>query len=175
MKKEDCYELGFISKTKGLDGELFIQLDVDDPEDYQELESVFVEIKQNLVPYFIEYIDFQDKKVVVRFEDIDSLEDAHTLVGCKLFLPLDNLPPLEDGQFYYHEVINFQIVDQTLGKLGIITNIYETGNQDLIAMLYQGREILIPLVDEFVLKINREEKILEVNLPEGLLDIYLEE
>ncbi|MDX2305605.1 MAG: ribosome maturation factor RimM [Microscillaceae bacterium] len=175
MKKEDCYELGFISKTKGLDGELFIQLDVDDPEDYQELESVFVEIKQNLVPYFIEYIDFQDKKVVVRFEDIDSLEDAHTLVGCKLFLPLDNLPPLEDGQFYYHEVINFQIIDQTLGKLGIITNIYETGNQDLIAMLYQGREILIPLVDEFVLKINREEKILEVNLPEGLLDIYLEE
>ena len=175
MKKEDCYELGYISKTKGLDGEVYVQLDVDEPENYQNLESVFLEIKKNLVPYFIQYIDFQDKKVVIAFEDIETLDQAKELVGTKLFLPLDNLPPLEKGQFYYHEVIGFQIIDQNRGELGKITQIYETGNQDLIAMQFQGKEVLIPLVDDFILNINREKNTLEVNLPEGLIDIYLEE
>ena len=175
MKKEDCYELGYISKTKGLDGEVYVQLDVDEPEDYENLESVFLEIKKNLVPYFIQYIDFQDKKVVIAFDDIETLDQAKDLVGSKLFLPLNNLPPLEEGQFYYHEVINFKITDQNLGELGTIIQIYETGNQDLIAMQFQGKEILIPLVDDFIIKIDREKNILFVNLPEGLLDIYLEE
>ena len=175
MKKDDCYELGYISKTKGLDGEVYVQLDVDEPEDYENLESVFIEIKKNLVPYFIQYIDFQDKKVVISFEDIETLDQAKELVGSKLFLPLNNLPPLEEGQFYYHEVINFKIIDQNLGELGTIIQIYETGNQDLIAMQFQGKEILIPLVDDFIVKIDRENNILFVNLPEGLIDIYLEE
>ena len=133
------------------------------------------EIKKNLVPYFIQYIDFQDKKVVIAFDDIETLDQAKELIGSKLFLPLNNLPPLEEGQFYYHEVINFQINDQNLGELGTITQIYETGNQDLISMQFQGKEILIPLVDDFIIKIDREKNILFVNLPEGLLDIYLEE
>ena len=175
MKKDDCYELGFISKTKGLDGEVYVQLDVDEPENYEGLESVFLEIKNNLVPYFIQYIDFQDKKVVIGFEDINSIDEAKALVGAKLYLPLDNLPSLQEGQFYYHEVIGFQIVDKIKGALGNITQIYETGNQDLIAMQFKEKEILIPLVDDFILQVDRNQKILEVNLPEGLIDIYLEE
>lgn len=175
MKYEDCYELGYITKTKGLDGEVILFLDVDYPEDYEEMESVFVEQSKKLVPYFFDYIDIKGKKVIAHFEDIDDIEQAKTLVGCKLFMPLDSLPDLEEGQFYYHQIIGFTVVDQEKGALGKVAKIYDHTNQDLISMEYQGKEVLIPIVDEIVIKAHLEAEQIEVNLPEGLLDLYLEE
>ncbi len=175
MTYEDCYELGHILKAKGLKGELVLYLDVDDPEEYEDMDSFFVEINRKLVPYFIESLKIQGKRVTVSLNSIDDIEKAKPLVGARLFLPVESLPDLEEGEFYLHELIGFQVVDQQLGKLGKITSIYDSGPQDLIAMDYQGKEILIPVVDHILIQVHRDQQEVEVNLPEGLVDIYLEE
>ena len=175
MTTEQCFELGYIVKAHGLNGEVKALFDVDIPENYRALESVFVEINKKLIPFFIDKIQFQGGKAVIKFEDVDSIEQTDDLKGCKLFLPLDFLPTLGKNQFYYHEIIGFTIVDKTLGRLGKVTTVYTMPNQDLIAMDYKKNEVLIPIKDEIVLTINREKREVSVDLPEGLLDVYLEE
>ncbi len=173
MTKEDCYLLGKLTKTHGLKGELAIWLDVDYPEEYEELDSVLIEIKGELIPYFVEEIQIRANKSIIKFEDIDTIEAAQKIVNCDLFLPNDNLPALADDQFYYHEIIDFMIVDEQKGKLGKVTAVYTSEAQDLIAMEYENSEILIPVSDEIVKSVDREKKELYTNLPEGLLEIYL--
>ena len=173
MTKDDCYLLGKLTKTHGLKGELAIWLDVDYPEEYDELDSVLLEIKGELIPHFIEAIQIRPNKSIVKFEDIDTIEDAQKIVNCDIYLPNDNLPELDENQFYYHEIIDFDIVDEQKGKLGKVTAVYTSDAQDLIAMAYENSEILIPVSDEIVKKIDRTKKELYTNLPEGLLEIYL--
>jgi 16S rRNA processing protein RimM len=176
VQKDECYELGSIAKTHGLKGEVLCFLDVDNTEEYAQMDSVFVEFKQSLVPYFIQQIQIQpNNRAIIKFEEVDSIETAQALVHCKLWLPLDVLPETEEDGFYLHEVIGFQVKDINKGVLGKITNIYEGNQQDLLGMEYQGKEVLIPIVDEIVLEIDYENQIVEVNLPEGLLELYLEE
>lgn len=176
MNKEDCYLLGKITKTHGLKGELAIWLDVDYPEDYEELDSVLLEVKGQLVPHFVEEIQIRPNKSIIKFEDIDTIEEAQKLVNCDIYLPDDNLPELEDDdQFYYHEIIDFDVIDEEKGKLGKVMAVYTSERQDLIAMQYEGKEILIPIDDDIVKTVNREKKELYTHLPNGLLEVYLEE
>lgn len=175
MKIEDCYEFGYVTKVHGYQGEVAVMLDVDDPAEYEELDSFFILIKGSLVPYFVDNLRLQGSKAVVKLEEVDSLEAAQALVGGILYLPLDSLPDLEESQFYYHDIIGYQVVDASLGALGEVNTVYEFPHQDLIAMTYQGKEVLIPVSDEIVLKADHDRSQLQVNLPEGLLDIYLDE
>jgi 16S rRNA processing protein RimM len=176
MQKEECYQVGHVTRTHGLRGEVIIFLDVDSAADYAEMDSALLEVKGQLIPYFIEKINIQrDSKAIVKFEGVTNIDQAKLLIGCTIFLPEDILDELDETQFYYHEVIDFQIIDQKLGTLGIVQTVYDLPNQDLISMSYQGREILIPINEDMVLTIDRELKVLNVNLPDGLIDIYLEE
>lgn len=174
MRKDDCFLLGYVIKPHGLKGEVSVLLDVDFPENYSEMESVFLEIDQKLVPFFISAISINRDKAVVRFEDVHTPEDAMSLKGKELYLPASALEPIEDDQqFYFHEIIGFTVRDETLGDIGFITNIYDSGKQDLLAIDHKGTEILLPLIDEIVLRVDRENKQVVVALPEGLMDIYL--
>ena len=172
MQIEDCFRLGHIIKKHGLHGELSILLDVDYPQDYQNLESVFVEINKQLVPFFIDHIQINGDKAIVKLEDVDNLEAVERLKSCNLYLPEGFLPQLGEGQFYYHEVIGYEAVDKLSGTVGIINNIYEFPNQDLFGVDHQGQEVLIPINDEIIIKVDHDSNRIEMNLPDGLLDVY---
>jgi 16S rRNA processing protein RimM len=174
MNKNDCYQLGKITKTHGLKGELQIWLDVDNPADYEDLDSVLLEIKGDLIPYLVEQIQVRGTKSIIKFEEIDSIEVAQKLVNTDIYLPLDLLPELENEQFYYHEITGFRVVDEVKGALGIITAVYTSNQQDLIAMDYQEVEVLIPINDDIVKSVDKEKKELYTNLPDGLLEVYTE-
>lgn len=175
MTKEDCFELGKITKTHGVKGEVILWLDVDFPEDYEDMDSLFLEVRGELVPYFMESYQLRGNRAIVKFEDCDTFEQAETMVNLQAFLPLEVLPELEDDQFYYHEIIGFQIIDKKLGILGLVRTVYSMQAQDLLVMEYQGKEVLIPINPEIVLDADKEAKTLNVDLPEGLLDVYLSE
>ncbi|MEN7548642.1 ribosome maturation factor RimM [Rapidithrix thailandica] len=175
MKKDECFELGYITKTHGLEGEVSAVFDVDIPEHYADIESVFIEIQNQLVPYFIEYIHSANNRLIVKFEEIDGVEQANPLKNKKLYLPLKALPELDEDQYYYHELIDYSIHDQGLGELGTVENVFDMGSQMLIAMIYKGKEVLIPIQDDIVKKVDKQQKVIETALPEGLLDLYMEE
>ncbi|UXP33127.1 ribosome maturation factor RimM [Reichenbachiella agarivorans] len=174
MRVDDCYQLGYVIKTHGLKGEIQIFLDVDDPYDYQDLESVFVKQGNTLVPFFLEYIQVNPRKSITKFEDVNALEDAEKLVGCELHLPLDNLPPLEDGEYYFHQLVGLMLLDE--GKeIGIVDSVYEIAPQNLISLTHMGHEVMIPINDEIILSVDFDQKLIHANLPEGLIDVYLED
>ena len=176
MNKKDCFFLGKIVKKYSFKGEVLVKLDTDDPELYENMESVFVEVRNNLVPFFIESSQLHKSELLrVKFEDVDSEEDADALMKSGLYLPLEFLPKLDDDKFYFHEIIGFKVEDKNFGHVGIITSVNDSTAQSLFEIDRDGIEILIPMNDEFISKVDKKNKTIFVDTPEGLIDLYLEE
>ncbi len=175
MNQDACFLLGHIVKTHGTKGQVVAFFDVDYPEDYDDLESVFLEQQGRLVPFFIDGMEPQPKgRYIIRFEDINTMEQAETLRGTALYLPLDELPELDEDQFYFHDVIGYTVVDENHGRLGVVKEFYDLPQQQLMAMSYLGQEMLVPVMGEILLRADHETKELHVKLPEGLLEVYTE-
>ena len=177
MTLDETYQLGYIIKTHGLRGHVVAHFDVDDATAYQKLKTVYLALAATptkLVEHAVEKVQPQPgAKVLLKLRGIDRIEDAELLRGSGLHLPLTELPELAADQFYFHDVIGFTVVDENLGELGTVENFYELPQQDMLAMRYQGQEVLIPVVDELVSHADKEKKQIYVNLPDGLLDVYL--
>ena len=172
---EGHFYLGKISKLFASKGALLVYLDVDDPEDYINLESVFVRMNNQLIPFFIEDIELRHKNnAVVQFSDIDNPEQASMLIGSELFLPLDMLPPLTGNKFYYHEIKGFTVTDSTFGPAGVIQEVLDYPNQAVMRILNKNKEILIPITDEIIVNVDRKNLNLDIDAPEGLIEMYME-
>ncbi len=175
MKKTDCFYLGRIVKKYSYKGELLAKLDTDDPDLYDNLDAIFIDIRGRLIPYFIEHSQLHKSDLLrLKFEDVDTEEDADALLKSELYLPLSILPKLEGNKFYFHEVIGFQIVDVNFGEVGTIIAINDSTAQALFVLDRDGQEILIPMNDQFIKEVNRDTKTISVEAPEGLIDLYLE-
>jgi len=176
MNKKDCFFLGKIVKKYSFKGELLAKLDTDEPELYEQLDSVFVDLRGNLVPFFIESSQLHKSELLrIKFEDVETEADADSLLKSDLYLPLDFLPELEDDKFYFHEIIGFTVEDTSFGTVGIITGVNDSTAQSLFEIDRDGIEILIPMNDEFITKVDKPNKTIVVTTPEGLIDLYLED
>ncbi len=174
MKKDNCFYLGKIVKKYSFKGEILAKLDTDQPGLYEKLDAIFLDLKNNLVPFFIEKSQLHKSNLLrVKFEDVDTEADADSLIKTDLYLPLELLPKLDGNKFYYHEVIGFNITDKNYGDVGVITGINDSTSQALFEIDKNGTNILIPMNDEFILEVNRENKTITVETPEGLIDLYL--
>ena len=174
MRKEDCFYLGKIAKKFSFKGEVLVYLDTDEPELYENLESMFVECGKHLVPFFIENSSLHKNDFLrVRFEDVNNEEEADAILGNHVYLPLKMLPKLSGNKFYFHEVIGFEIEDKRYGFVGEIQSINDSSAQPLFEVLNGATEILIPMIDLFLVKIDRENKKVLMDLPEGLIEMYL--
>lgn len=173
MKQEQCFQLGVFTRKVGTDGRLSLQLDTDQPEAYTKTESVFVELHGKLVPFFVLSFRLQPSNSAhIKLEDVDNAEQADSLTGSSVFLPLEKLPPLSGTKFYYHEVIGWKIEDLTSGlSAGIIKDVLENGPNDLFQLTNEGQEVLIPVADDWIVKVDRELGVISMNLPEGLLEV----
>ncbi len=172
MNIDDCFYLGRITKPWGVKGQVMMFLDVDAPEDYLGLDSAFVEVKGQLVPYFFHLDNLNGNKAVATFEDLTP-DQANALVGHSLYLPLDLLPKLEGNKFYFHEVVGFRVIDEEKGDIGILEQVIEYPAQPLFQVMKNGVEVLIPVIDEVIKKVDRDNKALYVAAPKGLIDLYL--
>ena len=174
MNKADCYHLGYIAKLHGFKGEVSLFLDVTNPEEYPKLESVLIEINDQLIPFFIKSYKLNPKSfATVKFEEINSENEAKEIVRKSVYLPLSTLPSLTGKNFYDHEVIDFELIDESFGVVGKIIQIIDLPVNPLIQVDAKGKEVLIPFVHDLIQKVDRENKKLHVKTPEGLLAIYL--
>ena len=174
MTKEECFYLGKIVGKFSFKGEVLIKLDTDEPEMYTEMESVFIDYNDNLVPFFIDTSSLHKSALLrVKFEDIDTEDDAEDLVGAELYLPLSLLPELDDDQFYFHEIIGFDVIDTKHGNIGKIVSINDSTAQSLFEIKKDDKQVLIPMNDEFIEKLDKENQMIHINTPEGLVELYL--
>jgi 16S rRNA processing protein RimM len=175
MNTSDNILFGKIIKTHGVKGELLVEVFSDSPGDYQDLESVFVEIKQKQIPFFL--TNFQptnQQKVILSFEDVESVKQAEPLVGNAIFIPKEEILPVDEGRFYYQQIMGYRFEDTHAGELGVLDNFIQKNGQDLLIMLYKNAEVYIPVAEQIILDINHNNKTIRVNLPEGLVDLYVQ-
>ena len=174
MRKEDCFFLGKIVSKHSYRGEVLIKLDTDEPQIYENMESVFVALGNSLVPFFIEKSRLHKSSLLrVQFEEIKSEEEADKIMGSELYLPLELLPKLSGNQFYYHEIIGFRLEDEQHGFIGTITGVNDNTSQVLIEAEKEGKQLLIPISDDIIKKVDRDNRQIHVRTPEGLVDLYL--
>ncbi len=174
MRKEDCFYLGKIVSKYSFKGEVLVKLDTDQPEIYENMESVFVSIGNNLVPFFIDRCRLHKSNLLrIDFQEVKDEAAANRILGAQLYLPLNMLPPLTGNKFYFHEVIGFTVQDQIHGDIGIIEAVNDSASQVLFEVKNGDKELLIPVTDDSVTKVDRDVKTVHVNTPDGLVDLYL--
>tara|TARA_B110000003_G_scaffold259334_1_gene279215 strand:+ start:85 stop:612 length:528 start_codon:yes stop_codon:yes gene_type:complete len=174
MRKENCFYLGNIVKKHSFKGEVVIKLDTDEPELYKNMESVFVDLGGNLVPFFIKKSSLSRATMLrVHFEGVNSEEEADFIMKSSIYLPLNLLPKLGGNKFYFHEIIGFNVIDEIHGDVGVIVYINDKVSQPMLEIENGDVEIFIPIVDDFIIKIDRKNKQIHVETPEGLIDLYL--
>jgi 16S rRNA processing protein RimM len=158
-------------RPHGLKGEVTISLDPDSSADWENLKSVFIEKKSQLVPYFIENISVRNDRAFVKLEDIGTPEQASLLKGSSLYLPRETRPKLERGEFYNEDIIGFEVMDEVHGPLGFVEEVEQAGPNRFLILSYIQKEIMIPVNGPFIKSINKSKKKISVSLPEGFLDI----
>ena len=172
--KDQFFYLGTLTRPFGLKGELCAFFETDNPERYTALDAVFLEFDGEKIPYTIEHITYRgNNQFIIKFDAIGP-DECREFAAVELYLPLDQLPPLTGNRFYFHEVIGFTVIDQRLGEIGTCKEFLEVSNNPIMQVDHDGTEILIPASQQFVTQVDRENHILYVNTPEGLVEIYLD-
>ena len=170
---KDFFYLGQITKPFGFKGQLFVYLDTDEPEKYRDLKSVFINFNDEMIPYMIEEFQYRGNNLaVIKFMDI-PVEESKNLIKSELYLPVSMLPPLTGNKFYFHEVTGYTVIDKEKGNIGFCQSFMDVSRQPIMQVDFNGKEILIPAVDEFFKEIDRKNKTIYIEAPEGLIDIYL--
>ena len=174
MDENNYYYLGKVTRKFSFKGELIVFLDTDTPSHYYGLKKIFLKVDNSYIPYFISKISkYKNNSIRVKFEDVKNESEAMELINYEIFLPMEELPKLEGKKFYYHEVIGFKVIDINHGEIGEITHINDQTPQHLFVVKSSGKEILIPINDDFILDLDRINKIVNLKIPEGLLKIYM--
>ena len=178
MDLSQCYYLGYVSRVTGSKGRCEIKLDVDQPSDYKKLESVLILMNSKdltPVPFFIQQVvALQGNQIQLELKEDQSIPDFSILKGKQVYLPLSSLKPLSGKAFYFHEIMGFTVKDKTRGNTGTVQDVYEMPANPILSVKLEEKEILIPLRDEILLRIDRDNKVLEIDAPEGLIDLYLD-
>ncbi len=174
MKQDELFRLGKIVRTFGSKGEVVLQIDAEILSQIKKLESVFLKLNENLVPFFIELFQPRPKgQVLVKFLDVDSPEDASRLAGCEIFIPLGILPKQKGTQLHSIEIEGYTVIDAVRGETGTVRAVLDMPQQSLLAIDFNGKEILVPIVDEIIKNIDRKTRTIHIEAPEGLIELYL--
>ncbi len=164
-------QIGTTKKSHGVHGELKVAIDEAYEDVFLEADRVFLELRGTMQPFFIESIRGQ-ADLIVQFDDVQTPEAARLLQIRGIFLPTEELPLVVESNVEgpeYGRITGYLLVDAQVGAIGTIRKVMEMPQQELAAVDYQGREILVPLNPQFVQRIDDDAKQVLVDLPEGLL------
>jgi len=172
MHKEDCILIGKIGRTTGNDGNLTAHLNSKIPEFSDDIGFLHVDQGPGeLVPYPVEFLSGTHSTVRLKFEFVDSVEEASGFVGKDLYLSLADINESEDTILSYHSIIGWTILNSDKTVVGKISDVIENPGQDLFVIHKGEKEILIPVHEDFIVDIDEDKEIMVLNLPDGLLEV----
>ncbi|MCS7028903.1 MAG: ribosome maturation factor RimM [Bacteroidia bacterium] len=170
---EGYYLLGYVARPHGIKGVLKLKVETDFPEKYRKLKHLTLKLKHKVQHFEVQSVSYTPPdEMLVSLKQISNRNAAEEWRGAEVWVSMDFLPKLEGKSFYFHEVIGFEVRDVVLGSIGKIELFYETAAHPIIAVNHQGKEVLIPAVDEFIVELNRDERYMIVSLPQNWLEIY---
>jgi len=173
MEHQGYYHIGTITRTHGVKGNVVLGLDVDDPSRYRKIKTVFLSRGESpLTEHILSDIRITGDSAIIGLDGITDMDEAAQLIRSEVYLPLESLPKLKGNKLYFHEAIGMTVKDALEGELGEITKIFDLPEQPVAQVFYKGKEVLFPLLENFIERIDRKNKILYINLPEGLINIY---
>lgn len=165
-------KLGIIQRSRGLGGGIVIDLCQAVPRRFT-LATLFIQIGHTLVPHAIESISLRYPRATIKLQGISDAKQAHALIGLFAFALRDTLP---QAHFHYHQpvqLVGYQVIDTKQGNLGSVKDIYDLPQQQILAVDYRGRELLIPFHKDLVIGITHEQKRIMVQLPENFIKASL--
>jgi len=174
MSSTQFVEIGTIQRTHGVSGEFQVVWNDDFYLEEQNLESVFIEFDGIPVPFFIVSIRSKgDDKALIKLDEVEDVNVANELVGLKLLLPADQITPNDD--LLLSDLIGYTMISDQKQLVGKIVDYQEYLTNSVFTVGHQsGKEVMIPVVDELIVEVDTDKKTIEMVIPDGLIDLYLE-
>jgi 16S rRNA processing protein RimM len=160
-------EIGYFSKTHGIKGQLHLKYQIEFDEDT--LNAVFIDSTTGKAPYFIEELQYTNSSYIVKLEEINTIEEAKKLVGKKTYID-EVFVIVNETETNW---IGYELIDTKLGVIGIINSVSDNGAQLIVTINYKEKEMLLPLVEELIDKIDETNKKIYYKAPDGLIELYL--
>ncbi|MGL4293989.1 MAG: ribosome maturation factor RimM [Bacteroidales bacterium] len=170
IKRDDLIKIGQFNKPHGLSGELSFTF-TDDVFDRTDCPYIVCDIDGIFVPFFIEEYRFRtDTTALMKLIDVDSAEEGRMFTNLDVYFPKSFVREEEAMQGGKDFFLNYQVIEADHGYLGDIKEVDDSTANVLFVIEKEGEQILVPAVDEFVIKLDEKKKIIYMKLPEGLLD-----
>ena len=172
LPKADCDKVGFFKKTHGVSGELVLEYEPQFEYSIENADRFFVELEGLLVPFFIVEDGFRFKtenSAILTFDGVESEKYAKRMVGSSVFLFKNEIILMAD-ELSDSELVDYLLVDEKLGEIGIIDQIDNYSGNIVFTVNFKGKELLVPFNEDFLLEIDKQNKVIKLTLPEGLLD-----
>ena len=167
-------KIGKTQKAHGIKGELKLNIEDHFIEDLLEVEAIFLEINGQKVPYFVEEI--QDGNILlIKIEGIENRTSAEQLMHKDLYMRREDIhisdEEIASGAMLYKFLEGFMIVDVEIGEIGVIEEVAEFPQQEMAYITFNNQTKLVPLNEVLIMEIDRDNKNVIMNLPDGLLEI----
>ncbi|MDM8306063.1 ribosome maturation factor RimM [Phocaeicola salanitronis] len=169
IRKEEVFKIGVINKPHGVKGEVSFTF-TDDIFDRVDCDYLILLMDGILVPFFMEEYRFRsDNVALVKFEDIDTAEQARKFTNVEVYFPKKFMDEQEDVTSW-NFFIGFRVEDVHHGYLGEITDVDDTTINVLFSIEKDGEELLLPAHEEFIIDLDRKKKVMKVDVPDGLIE-----
>ena len=166
----DYFEIGLITTTHGLKGEVKVFVTSDDPKRLESLDTVFLMRKGERKDLKISTVRYFKNQAIVKFESYDRIEDVQELRGEHLYIDRDQAEPLEEGEYYLSDLIGCDVTVEDGSAFGSVKDVLQTGANDVLIVRREGKaDALIPVIKDCIVEMAVDERRLVVHLLEGLV------
>lgn len=168
---EQLLQVGVITQTHGVHGEVKVFPTTDDPERFLDLEYVFLDTGREKKKLFIQSVKFFKQFVILKFKGINNINDIEQYKRCPLLVDRENAVELEEDEYFIADMIGMNVLTEDGELFGTLKDVIETGANDVyIINSKKHGEVLIPAIKECILDVNVKEGRMLVHLLDGLLD-----
>ena len=169
---EQKLQVGIITATHGLKGEVKVYPTTDDPGRFRRLKKVILDNGKVSVDLEIESVKYFKQFVILKFKGLDDIEQVEKYRKASLYVTRDNAVRLKKDEFFIADLIDMKVVNEDGSPLGTLRDVITTGANDVYEVaLDEGGTVLIPAIKEYILDVDVENAVMRVHLLEGLLDL----
>ncbi len=162
--------IGRIVKSRGVKGEFIVLPLTFSLERFDDVSRVCIKLDDEIREFTIEYSKPYGRTIIMKLREINSPEDAAALRGGHLVVPEEESPPLPDGVYYYYQIIGLKVFTVDGVYIGRVTDIIETGSNDVYVVRDEGKEYLIPAIRDVIREIDIRNKKIIISPEAGLLE-----